>query len=246
MNTDELWLHTILKKNNLSITAIQLQQLQAYKEQLLHWNHKINLVSRKDEKNLWKAHIFMSIAVLFKIDFRFCARVLDLGTGGGLPGIPLSIMLPKIEFVLLDSIQKKVMAVQSIISDLPLSSVSAICGRAEDIQAQTSMQKSFKVVIARAVSNLNNLILWGYPFLEEDKTPNILVPTDAEYHGSESLSDKLVLKKPSLVMFKGGNFSEEVAAARRFFPKLFIHSLPLTFKGSEEFSNVEKHLVIVQ
>ncbi|MDE3058468.1 MAG: 16S rRNA (guanine(527)-N(7))-methyltransferase RsmG [Bacteroidota bacterium] len=235
MNDEELWLHTKLKKNGLAITAIQLQLLQAYKQRLLAWNRKINLISRKDEEKIWQAHIFLSLAILFKIDVRFCARILDLGTGGGLPGIPLSIMLPEIEFVLLDSIQKKVIAVESIISELKLPNVSTLCGRAEDIQKKENMSGSFDAVIARAVSNLKNLILWGYPFLKKE---------DVQKRSPDSQT--IILKTPSLIAFKGGNFSDEIAAARRFFPKLFIHSISLAFQGSEEFSNSDKHLVIVQ
>jgi 16S rRNA (guanine527-N7)-methyltransferase len=242
LNDEELWLHTILKKNGIPITVIQLQQLQAYKEQLLHWNKRINLVSRRDQENLWRAHIFMSLTILFKFDFRFNVRILDLGTGGGLPGIPLSIMLPKVEFVLLDSIQKKITAVSSMISALHVSNASAVCGRAEDLQRDTSMQKSFNSVIARAVSNLSDLIKHGYPFLMAGQKETDSANLDA----NDSQADRLVLKKPSLVAFKGGNLSEELAVARRFFPKLFIHSIPLTFKGSEEFSNSDRHFVIVQ
>ncbi len=242
MNDEELWLHTILKKNGVTITAIQLQRLQAYKKQILNWNEKINLVSRKNQENLWKTHIFMSLAVLFKIDFSFNARILDLGTGGGLPGIPLSIMLPDIEFVLLDSIQKKISAVSAMISELHLPNASAVCGRAEDVQKEAAMQKSFSAVIVRAVSNLKDLIKYGYPFLRINKQEKAA----ADFDSAVTRTDRLVLKNPSLIAFKGGDLSEEFAVAQRFFPKLFIHSLPLTFKGSEEFSNVEKHLVIVQ
>lgn len=184
----------------------------------------------------------MSLTVLFKIDFGFCTRILDLGTGGGLPGIPLSILLPEIEFVLLDSIQKKVTAVSAMISELKLPNVITICGRAEKLQESEKMKKSFNAVIARAVSSIKDIINFGYPFLVRDFN-------SLNHHNlakSDSSKDKIFLKKPSLVIFKGGNLSAEIATAERFFPKLFIHSIPLTFQGSEEFTNAEKHLIIVQ
>jgi len=126
MNNEELWLYTLCKKNSVSITEIQIHRLTLFKNLLLDWNKKINLVSRKNEENIWRGHISLSLSILFKIQFRHEMKILDLGTGGGFPGIPLAIMLPDCAFVLLDSTQKKLTAVQSMADALELKNVKTV------------------------------------------------------------------------------------------------------------------------
>jgi 16S rRNA (guanine527-N7)-methyltransferase len=230
---EELWLYTLCKKNGIIITDIQIRLLQRYKNLLLEWNKKINLVSRKNEDRLWKGHIALSLSMLFKIKFSPSMSILDLGTGGGFPGIPLSIMLPDSSFVLLDSTQKKIIAVKAMADELPLSNLSTVWGRAEEIGALKGYRSSFDAVVARSVSGLSNLIVWGIPFLRNGSTQS--------YHEN----GKLVLSTPSLITFKGMEIDEEEEVARRAFPKISIDNIPLVFPGSEEFDNFDKQLVIV-
>lgn len=230
---EELWLYTLCKKNGIIITDIQIRLLQQYKNLLLDWNKKINLVSRKNEDRLWKGHIALSVSMLFKIKFGKTMNILDLGTGGGFPGIPLSIMLPESSFVLLDSTQKKITAVKAMADELSLSNVSAVWGRAEEIGTVQGYRSSFDAVVARSVSGLSNLIVWGIPFLRKGSKQS------AHDNG------KLVLANPSLITFKGMETDEEEEIARRTFSTISIDNIPLVFPGSEEFENFDKKLVIV-
>lgn len=236
MTEEELWLYTLCKINNINITHIQISLLSLFKTSLLEWNRKINLISRKDEENIWKGHIVLSLSILFRIKFATGMKILDLGTGGGFPGIPLSILLPDCTFLLLDSTQKKIAAVDSMIGILALPNVKTIWGRAEDLHNQPELKNSFDVVIARSVSNLANLIDWGFPFLKHPSKNNSAI---------DATTEKVVVSTPSLITFKGSNIYEEENLARRKYPKITLLSIPLQFAGSEEFQNLDKKLVIV-
>jgi len=110
------------------------------------WNEKINLISRKDIDSLYEKHILHSLAIAKIIDFRPGTAILDVGTGGGFPGIPLAILFPACQFVLIDSIGKKIKVVNAVAEELELKNVKAINGRVED------MKTEFDFVISRAVT----------------------------------------------------------------------------------------------
>ncbi len=231
MTDEELWLYTLCKKNNVIITDIKIHQLTSYKNLLLEWNKKINLVSRKNEEFLWKNHIALSLSILFKLSFESNLKILDLGTGGGFPGIPLSIMLPECSFHLLDSTQKKINAVQSMLDSLALKNAKTIWGRAEVLNRKNPLKHSFDVIVARSVSNLSNLLVWGTPFLKKKSDVNFK-------------ANSLTAPIPSLITFKGMEIEEEEKIAHRDFPEIQLQSIPLIFPGSEEFENLDKKLVI--
>lgn len=231
MTDEELWLYTLCKKNDISITDIEIARLSLFKTLLLDWNKKINLVSRKNEENVWKGHIALSLSMIFKIRFRGGMKILDLGTGGGFPGIPLAIMHSNCSFVLLDSTQKKITAVQSMTDALELKNVKTVWGRAEELQRQPAYSKVFDAVVARSVSNLGNLLEWGLPFLKPLAGENVT-------------TEKISIAAPSLITFKGGEIEEEEREARKSYPSVSLQSVPLIFPGSEEFDNLDKKLII--
>jgi 16S rRNA (guanine527-N7)-methyltransferase len=231
MNNDQIWLHTLCRKNEIIITDIQVDRLSTFRDLLLEWNKKINLISRKNEENLWKGHIALSLTMLFTVSFRPGMKILDLGTGGGLPGIPLAVMLPECSFLLLDSTQKKIAAVQSMADAMQLPNVRTVWGRAEEINRQPNQRASFDAVIARSVSSLSNLLEWGMPFLKPGTGRNLT-------------KEKVFITSPSLITFKGAEIEQEEILAQRTHPGIHLHHLPLIFKGSEEFERLEKKLTI--
>jgi 16S rRNA (guanine527-N7)-methyltransferase len=118
------------------------------------WNDKINLISRKDTENLYERHILHSLGIAKVIRFVPGTRIMDVGTGGGFPGIPLAIYFPEVEFTLVDSIGKKIKVVQDIASELGLKNVSAYHSRAEDISGKLDF------ITGRAVTDLNAFYGW--------------------------------------------------------------------------------------
>ncbi len=133
----------------------KLQKLEHYKQLLNEWNQAINLVSRKDMENLEERHLLHSLAIAKAIRFVPSSRVLDIGTGGGLPGIPLAILFPDTHFHLIDSIAKKIKAVESMADELGLENVLAEQRRAETLKSK------YDFITARAVTASKKLIDWG-------------------------------------------------------------------------------------
>ena len=135
-------------------SASQLNSLQQYETVLRNWNQKINLVSRKNEDEIDEQHILHSLAIAKFVSFQPFSSVLDLGTGGGLPGIPLAIAFPQTQFHLVDSIRKKVTAVESMIAELGLTNVTTEQVRVEQHQG------SYDFVVTRAVAKSETIIQW--------------------------------------------------------------------------------------
>ena len=123
----------IINKYFHNLTDLQKQQYEHLEELYKSWNAAINVISRKDIDNLEERHILHSLSIAKIIYFADDTNIIDVGTGGGLPGIPLAIMFPKVNFLLVDSIGKKIKVAQSIADELKLDNVTAVKSRIEDI-----------------------------------------------------------------------------------------------------------------
>lgn len=132
----------------------QKEQFQQFAEKLAEWNEKINLISRTDVENLPRRHILHSLAIAKVMAFEPDSRILDVGTGGGFPGIPLAILFPDCKFHLVDAIGKKIMVVQDLIEQLGLENATAAHERADKVKGQ------FDFVVARAVTQLPKFMNW--------------------------------------------------------------------------------------
>lgn len=131
-------------------------------ELYLDWNGKVNVISRKDMDHFFERHVLHSLAIL-KVG-KLEGRVMDLGSGGGFPGMPLAIMCPEVQFVLVDSIAKKCRVMRDIAAALGLKNVTVINGRAEDVDDQ------FDMVVCRAVAPLRTLLHWNGDKLKKGGT----------------------------------------------------------------------------
>ena len=139
-------------KEHFSLTALQLQQFTALDALYRDWNAKINVISRKDIDNLYEHHILHSLAIAKVITFQRGTTILDVGTGGGFPGIPLAILFPECQFTLIDSIGKKIRVAYEIAQAIGLDNVTYIQERAEEEKGK------FDFVVSRAVMPLPDLV----------------------------------------------------------------------------------------
>ncbi len=143
------------------LSAVQQNQLLQLAEQYREWNARINVISRKDMDLLEIHHLLHSLLIGKLISFQAGAEVLDLGTGGGLPGIPLAILFPDTRFHLIDGTGKKIRVVSEISATLGLENVSA-----QHIRAEQSKSR-YDFVVSRAVARLDQLILWSRPLIHQ-------------------------------------------------------------------------------
>jgi 16S rRNA (guanine527-N7)-methyltransferase len=135
-----------------SLTAQQKQQFEALSDLYTDWNAKINVISRKDIHNLYPHHVLHSLAIARYIRFTPGSAIIDVGTGGGFPGIPLAIFFPNVQFVLLDSIGKKVKVAKEISEAVGLMNVETVHARVED------EKRKFHFIVSRAVMPLPELV----------------------------------------------------------------------------------------
>jgi 16S rRNA (guanine527-N7)-methyltransferase len=136
------------------LSATQRTQFEKLVTNFKSWNEKINLVSRKDMDGFLERHVLHSLAIYKAMKFAPGSRILDVGTGGGLPGLPLAILMPEVHFVLCDSTGKKIKVVSELVKALGLKNVEPIHARAGDIEGQ------FDFIVSRAVSRLDKFIPW--------------------------------------------------------------------------------------
>tara|TARA_B100000965_G_scaffold351966_1_gene326908 strand:+ start:1622 stop:2251 length:630 start_codon:yes stop_codon:yes gene_type:complete len=134
-----------------TLSANQNKQINMLFDLYRYWNNKVNLISRKDFEYFYERHVLHSLSICKVYSFHSNTRIMDLGTGGGFPGIPLAIMCPNVQFYLVDSIGKKIKAVESISKELKLTNTIVLNKRAEDVDI------SFDFIVTRAVSKLSNL-----------------------------------------------------------------------------------------
>jgi len=132
------------------------QKLQFQKLEVLYkdWNAKINVISRKDIDELYIKHILHSLGIAKIIEFKPGSKILDIGTGGGFPGIPLAILFPKSNFYLIDIIAKKIKVVQAVVDALELKNIKAEQMRAENVKEE------FDFIVSRAVTNMSDFVSW--------------------------------------------------------------------------------------
>lgn len=144
-----------------NLTEQQQEQFRQLGPLYQDWNQKINVISRKDIDNIYEHHVFHSLAIAAVIRFRANSEILDLGTGGGFPGIPLAILFPDTKFTLIDGTLKKIKVVKEVKEAIGLKNVEAMQMRAEELK-----KRRFDFVITRAVARLPQLVQWSERLLK--------------------------------------------------------------------------------
>ncbi|MDH7462377.1 16S rRNA (guanine(527)-N(7))-methyltransferase RsmG [Chitinophagaceae bacterium 26-R-25] len=201
-------------------TPEQLQQLEGLGELYKEWNEKINVISRKNIESLYEQHVLHSLSIAAVFDFPKGYEVVDLGTGGGFPGIPLAIFFPEVQFHLVDSINKKLKVVEAVAEGIGLKNVTVQHTRVEEIKG-----RKFDCVVSRAVAPLRDLWQWGKPLMRKNK----------EAVAGENDS----IRASGLICLKGGDLAQEVSESG-----LRPHIVPIDDIFEEEFFK-EKFIVNV-
>jgi 16S rRNA (guanine527-N7)-methyltransferase len=145
----------LIQKYFPNLSDQQVAQFAALGPLYTDWNSKINVISRKDIDHLYLHHILHSLAVAKFTSFKPGSKILDLGTGGGFPGIPMAILFPEVQFTLVDSIAKKISVVNAVAEEIGLKNVKAYHARAEE------MKDKYDFVITRAVAKVDKLLPWA-------------------------------------------------------------------------------------
>ena len=218
-----IWLRKVLLFNNFKVEDTQIDLLNKYVDLLIKKNISVNLISRKGIENIWENHIIHSISILFNFSFPKKSTILDLGSGGGLPGIPLKILRPDIHLTLVDSIKKKVYAIDEFIQNLGLTQANAVWSRAEDLGKEHS--NHYDTVISRAVAPLKDLISWSYPLIKKSRVTPL---------------------SSILVALKGGDLENEIKHAKLYGKCKEIIVNDLVVRGIDSTILQDKKIVVVR
>lgn len=174
----------IIQKYFPNLTEIQLEQFTKLQELYQDWNLKINVVSRKDIDELYLRHVLHSLGIAKVISFKPGSKILDVGTGGGFPGIPLAILFPETQFHLVDSIGKKIKVVNEVAEGLGLENVKTTNGRVEEVKGE------YDFIVSRAVAQMETFVGWTKGKIAKKQNHEL---------------------KNGILYLKGGDLSEELA-----------------------------------
>ncbi|MDX1326892.1 MAG: 16S rRNA (guanine(527)-N(7))-methyltransferase RsmG [Arenibacter sp.] len=208
---------SIIYKYFPELTELQKEQFSKLQDIYQDWNTKINVVSRKDIDELYIRHVLHSMGIAKFHQFAPGSSVLDVGTGGGFPGIPLAILFPETQFVLVDAIGKKIKVVQEVIDKLGITNVTAMHTRVEELDQQ------FDFIVSRAVAAMPTFVHWVKGKIKKDSVHNI---------------------KNGILYLKGGDLEEELKEYRtvevyplsdyfeeEFFETKKLVYLPVKYRG---------------
>lgn len=187
MNSTKIF-ETELKKLGIILTDKQREQFDRYYELLIEWNKVMNLTGITDYDEVILKHFIDSLMLSEICDMSNVSAMIDVGTGAGFPGIPIKIVYPHINAILLDSLNKRLKFLNTVIEELGLESVQTLHGRAEDYARKTEYRESFDLCVSRAVANLSTLSEYCIPFVKKDGT---------------------------FISYKGGDSDQEVKQAER-------------------------------
>lgn len=207
----------LIEKYFPHLTDLQVVQFSKLDELYKEWNEKINVISRKDMESLYEKHILHSLGIAKVMEFEPDTKILDIGTGGGFPGIPLAILFPEVQFTLIDSIGKKITVVKEVSEGIGLKNVNAIHGRAEELKGK------FHFVISRAVTQMPTFLRWVKGKFEKE-------------HFNK--------KHNGILYLKGGDLSEELKGLKveifelkNYFNTVFFETKKVVYLSKGNFNS---------
>lgn len=215
MDALEVW--TMLSAEGVVLDREQMRQLERFAGEITYWNEKVNMISRRDVENLWERHIAHSLALLKYYTIPRKARILDVGTGGGFPGIPLAIARPDCFITLVDSVKKKLKMAAMFAQHTGLKTITALDARVETLADDKRYIRTFDIITARAVAPAAEIIGWTRPLLKSNGT---------------------------YLFLKGGDLTAELDAVQTAYPDVIITEMPMSIMGIPWFAQDEKKLIV--
>lgn len=165
MDTASAWLVEKLGERGIHLSPRQLEQFEAYFVMLVDWNERMNLTGITERDAVYEKHFYDSVSLAFFVDINGIRNIADIGSGAGFPSIPLKICFPDLKVLIVDSLNKRITFLQSLVERLGLTDVECVHGRAEDIARLPQYRDQFDLVTARAVARLNVLNEFCLPFV---------------------------------------------------------------------------------
>jgi len=207
----------LLLKYFPNLSEHQIEQFSKLQELYQDWNLKINVVSRKDIDELYLRHVLHSLGIAKVVQFKPNTKVLDVGTGGGFPGIPLAILFPETQFHLVDSIGKKIKVVNDVSEGLGLQNIKTTHGRVEEIKG------TYDFIVSRAVAQMETFVFWTKGKI--NKKQQHPIKNGILYLKGGDLSDELKKYTSATIYNLPDYFAED------FFETKKVVHLPMKFKG---------------
>jgi 16S rRNA (guanine527-N7)-methyltransferase len=207
--------HAELGAAGFDVSEAAYRRLAQFVDLLLAENQKFNLTAIREPESVWISHVCDSLAALPILQHKPAARILDLGAGGGVPGIPLACVLTDAHFTLLDATRKKVDAAGRIAAVLDLANVRTIWGRAEALARDNALRGSFDFVLARAVAKIEELLRWAAPFMKAGGRALLFktrASVAAEMETAQATARRCGLRMHSVNSYHLAGFAERVIA----------------------------------
>jgi 16S rRNA (guanine527-N7)-methyltransferase len=215
MDPLEFW--TICNANGILLSREQVSTFERFHNELIYWNERVNLISRKDMDNIWVRHFMHSLSIVKSQLLHEKAKCLDVGCGGGFPGIPVGIARPDVSITMVDSIAKKMKLTSMFAEHTGQRNFKTYISRMEELATDKQHKGQYDFIIARAVAPITSLVQWTKP---------------------------LIKNSGSYVLLKGGDLTLEKQDAITAFPNLKIEEFQIHWSGIEWFNQEEKKILL--
>lgn len=197
-------LYELCKNNEIDLSDKQLEQFQIFYDYMIEMNQVMNLTSITEEDEVILKHFYDSMSVVKYYDFEFGEHVIDVGTGAGFPGIPLAILLPGIQFTLMDSLNKRITFLKDVVEKCGLKNVECIHSRAEELAKDEKYREKYDICVSRAVANLSILLEYCIPFIKKGGKfiSYKSISSEEELSASKNAQNKLCCKLKNNISFE--------------------------------------------